>query len=84
MSETRYFLHIRDNHRFIVDPEGIVVSCLDEARGHARNAAIELRAEGLLDGDLTEDRRFELTDKRGALRAILPFAQLLNDAPDPS
>jgi len=80
MPQSRYFLHIRDNDRFIEDPEGVIAAGIEEARLEALRAAAELKAEGLLDGELTEDRRFELTDEQGELKAILPFERLLNSA----
>lgn len=73
----RYFLHVIVANVLIQDPEGIEVADLDAALVEVAKAADELRAEGLLDRELTESDRYEVTDEVGKVLVKVPLNNAL-------
>jgi hypothetical protein len=70
----RYYLHVHVGERHIEDPEGVEADNLDGAIKAVAVAANELLGEGLLDGKLTEQDHFEVTDAAGQTLAKVPLS----------
>jgi hypothetical protein len=75
----RFHLHIRENARFIEDPEGAEFSSIEEARAVALKSAKEMWSDFLLNGRDPNTYAFEITDGMGQIVVIVPFAAASED-----
>jgi hypothetical protein len=73
----RYFLHVRVGGRHIEDTEGVDAPHVDATLEEVVRAAREFLDEGLLNGGLTTDDRFEITDEAGDVLATVPLTREL-------
>ena len=63
----RYFFHIKEVDATSKDEEGRELPDDDTARRHAADAARELAAQAVLDGELINGQCIEVTDRAGKL-----------------
>ena len=73
----RYYLHVRVGGRYIDDPDGVDAPHLDATLEDVVRAAEEFLAEGLLDGELTDQDRFEIANEAGDVLATVPLTREL-------
>ena len=73
----KYFFHVRDDNAYIEDREGQDLPDLDAARNEATVAARELFSEAVLQGDVLNDRKFEIADSHGTVRAVVSFRDVV-------
>jgi len=69
----RYFFHIRDGARLIMDPDGEDFATLEAVRVEAVEAARELIAMNLRAGRPLDGRSFEIWDETGQIVDVLAF-----------
>ncbi|MGJ7043210.1 hypothetical protein J2Y63_006494 [Shinella sp. BE166] len=69
----RFYFHIRDGDELEIDPQGTVFDTIEAAVIDARMAAREILAEKLLNDEVIDGQRFEITDEKGELVETLPF-----------
>lgn len=73
----RFYLHIRDNDRWIEDPEGSDLPNLEAARQEALAGARGILAEKLRAGEVLDGQTIEITDDAGMVQAVVPFRNAL-------
>lgn len=74
----RYFLHIREHHEFIEDPDGADYPDLDAARAEAVHGARDILVEKLRRGDPLDGAAIEITDENGKVVETVPFRTVMN------
>jgi hypothetical protein len=70
----RYFFHVRDGSKLILDSEGVDLPDLSLAAEECRRIVREVLSEDA--SRLTVDRQFEITDAQGGLVLIIPFVEV--------
>lgn len=63
----RYFFHIRDHDRLIVDEEGLEFPDMERARAEGEAGALDLLRDALLDGQDIGHQVIEITSSEGEL-----------------
>jgi hypothetical protein len=76
---TRYHFNIRNGDGFIPDEEGRELAGPDVARSEAVTGARSLIADGILQGRLDLSGSIEITDAKGELLFVVPFADTITD-----
>ena len=71
----RYFLHLRDGHDEILDPDGAEYATHAALQKAVLNAARELIAADALTGQVRLDQRIDAEDADGTVVHTLPFAE---------
>ena len=69
----RYFFHLRENHDYVVDEEGIELADLDAVRIAATAAARSVIASDAMTGKLPLRAVLEVNDGNGQRVLELPF-----------
>jgi hypothetical protein len=75
---TRFYLNIR-NSVFIEDPDGSELPDLAAARAFALEAARDLWAAAIIEGQDLCDDQFEIMNEAGDCLALVPFVDALPD-----
>lgn len=74
----RYFFHIRDHDRMILDDEGLELASVSDAIREARNELEEMVIDSARDGDNISHQVMEVTDHTGRVLASIPFGRRPN------
>ena len=72
----RYYFHIRDHERLIVDEEGLELESLEDAIAEARRDASSMLTDGRASGEELSYQVMEVTGEDGTLLATVPFADV--------
>ena len=78
----RWYLHVHDGDKAILDPEGSELPSLAAAREEALIAARELLVDGLRSGRDRLYWRFEIADETGAPILMVPFSEMIRERGD--
>ncbi|AXV15209.1 hypothetical protein CYG48_05520 [Neorhizobium sp. SOG26] len=73
----RYFFHIRKHNHLQLDPEGVELPSHTAALEEAVEAARELLAVKVRNGEVVNGDQFEITDEKGQIIHVLPFRSVL-------
>lgn len=74
----KFFFHIRDGEAVETDPDGLEFPSLESAVLDARNAAREILAEKLVNGDRISGQRFEIAAEDGTVLETVLFRSVLD------
>lgn len=74
----RFYLHIRDDDRWIEDCEGSDLPTLDAARKEALAGARGILAEQVRAGEALSRQSIEIADDAGLVQAVVPMRSALN------
>ena len=72
----RYYFHIRDHERLIVDEEGLELESLEDAIAEARRDAFAMVTDGRASGEELSYQVMEVTGEDGTLHTTVPFADV--------
>jgi len=75
----RYYFHVRDHTRAIIDEEGIELPDLEAAREEAVAAARELMSQSILKGESCDGRVFDIADVQGCVVLSVPFSDAIGE-----
>ena len=75
----RYFFHIRDTGKTILDQQGIELDDLDEVREKATQGARQIMREQARLGRPQDDQSFVVTDEQGQTVLTFPFKLVIRD-----
>jgi hypothetical protein len=73
----RYFFNIRRGDTLVADPDGTELESLDAVRTEASDAAREILAARLRNGDVVDGDVFEITDEAGTIVEQVPLRTVL-------
>jgi hypothetical protein len=73
----RFFFHVLDNGRMILDEEGIELADLDAARDEATKSVRWMLGEAIKAGKLTVPDAFVIADESGRTLDTIPLATAL-------
>jgi hypothetical protein len=73
----RYFFHLRQSDGVSLDEEGVVLASDDQALLEALQAAREMLAEKLLNGEVVDGAKFEVVRTDGAVVATIPLRSVV-------
>jgi hypothetical protein len=73
----RFFFHIRNGNDYVADEEGTEVANLAAAEEEASEAAREILAERLLNGEVLDGQTFEIVDEDGRILKTVPFRSVI-------
>ncbi|NLS06393.1 hypothetical protein HGP14_24090 [Rhizobium sp. P32RR-XVIII] len=73
----RYFFHIREDDQIEEDLEGIDLPNLAAVQEEALQAAREIVAELVVQGEQIGKKRFEIVDENGDIIAVYPISAVV-------
>lgn len=75
----RYYFHIREGDQTIEDHEGLDLPDIAAVQEEVIQAAREIVAELIVQGQPIDEKRFEVVDENGDIVAVFPFRLTLPD-----
>lgn len=73
----KFYFNIRNGDRLEVDPDALEFASIESAVFDARKAAKEILAEKLIEGEVIDGQRFEITAEDGTILETVPFKSVL-------
>lgn len=73
----RYFFNLRRGDIVVSDPDGTELESIEEVRKEASDAAREILAGRLRNGDVVDGDVFEITNEEGDLVEVVPLRTVL-------
>lgn len=73
----KFYFNIRSGNTLEVDPDGLEFASIESAVSDARKAAKEILAEKLIEGEVMDGQRFEITAEDGTVLETVPFKSVL-------
>lgn len=73
----KFYFNIRSGDTLEVDADGLEFASIESAVSDARKAAKEILAEKLIEGEVMDGQRFEITAEDGTILETVPFKSVL-------
>ena len=74
---TKFYFNVRDGDNIATDEEGSEMPDIYYAENEAIQAAREIMAEKVLNGEFINGQSFEISDENGTVVATVPFRAAL-------
>jgi len=73
----KFYFNIRSGDALEVDPDGLEFASIESAVSDANKAAKEILAEKVIEGEVIDGQRFEITAEDGTILETVPFRSVL-------